>query len=273
MNKNKTYILIISFLAVAGLSFYLGTIFQGDSLLKTTENKFVGLEKNLTEFSEDTDFYRYLDLYTTLSNEEDYQYVKEAVERFEELEEIPDFIILILVNELFKDEKVKTILNNLKDEVYAEIKKELTKEEEDELFEKNTACANLITGITEQLASKYPEENKWSRYTTTKDEEFEFIFYSPTMKNCLYSTKYSYDYSDHDSYKDSYNTNSKRIYNVSSKTQLEEFTTYYSYNYPYLDDEERADETDKNKKGYAKFILENSNYNIDLIKDLSLYFW
>jgi hypothetical protein len=156
-----------------------------------------------------------------------------------------------------KDNDLKIIIENLKDKVYKETKKEISKEEENEIFEKNNKCAQLITGITEQLSKKY------NNTTSIKEkEELKFVTYSPTLKNCIYVTKYSYNYYSSVDYNDSYNYSSYIIYNASTNVKIDEYK-YYHYNYDYLSDEDIKN----NKKAYKKYILENTNYNVDLLED------
>jgi hypothetical protein len=70
------------------------------------EPKFIGLEKNLTEISKDTDFYKNLEIYESLLNDNDYEYLKERTEKLMPNEEdFNNFFIPIMMNELFKDEK------------------------------------------------------------------------------------------------------------------------------------------------------------------------
>ena len=116
-------------------------------------DEFSSLEKNLTELSKDTDFYRHTNVYMSLLSDEDFKHIKETTERYEESKEFEYLGMLVILNELFKDEKIKNIITDLKNMVFEKTKKELTKEEQGDLFEKNNACANLITGIKEQLQS------------------------------------------------------------------------------------------------------------------------
>jgi len=261
----KIYILIILFLIVGSLGFFAGKNSNG-----TSENDFANLEKNLTELKKDINFYKKLDLYMALMSENDYKSIKTKIEDSSVSEEFSDFMILFFMNELFEDENIKNTIITLKDEVYGIKNKELTEEQKRDLFEKDTACANLIFGIKEQLAKKY-KKNTYSTFSATSKEELEFIFYSPTINACLYSTEFSYNNDNYDDYSKSYYTKDKIIYNASTNTQLKSVATYYSSNYPYLSSEERKTTAEKNEIEYIKFILENSNYNIDLIKDLSWF--
>lgn len=238
---------------------------------KIENNKFKDLEKNLGELDKDVEFYKHFDLYLSLSDDKKYNQVKEKIDNFwNESKELENLFMLIVVNELFKDEETKNIVNELKKDVY-EYKK-LTKEEENEIFEKNNSCAILITSITEQLSNKYKNTDS----KITEKEELDFIFYSPKMKTCLYSTEYSYNYIPSfldykNDYKD-YWYSSKIVYNASTNAKINEYKTYYSLDYPLIIDKEESEkETERNKKNYTKFILENSNYNIELLKDMSIF--
>lgn len=223
-----------------------------------------GLEENMIEFYEDIYFYKGMNAYLSLLKEEQFQYIEDLMTQKEKGEKIEDLFVLLVVHEILQDEKAKEIMMTLKSEVQSFQNKELSKEDEQDLFEKNNSCALLVKDIKEQLSNKYRKDTSggFVSYSTEK-EELDFIFYSPTKKACLYSTTYTYDYDD---YPDNYTKTEKKVYNAFTQ-QKEESFKYYAYKYEHWDDED----IQKDKRAYIKFILENSNYNADLIGNISLY--
>ncbi|KPJ54991.1 hypothetical protein AMJ47_02955 [Parcubacteria bacterium DG_72] len=248
----KIIILLITIVVVLTLTniITVSFLFNDKETKDSKEGKFSGLELTLEELEKDLDFYKNLDIYFKLLDYEDSEYMGKIEERLDE--KIEDDFMLFAVSRIIEDERSKEIINKLKDEVYS---KKLTEEEKEEIFSKNNACAELATGINEQLKNKFE-----SSYNISKEEELEFIFYSPSLKSCLYSTAYEYS-STVDDY---YNKHTKIVYNASTQSKIDEFTVY-AYNYDYLDDED----IEKDRKRYVKFILENSGYNADLLKDIS----
>lgn len=211
--------------------------------------EFSNLEKNLTELKKDKEFYMSLGQFATLLDAQDYSYFSKVTDEASESgleEKMNEMFVLISVNELFKDEKIKNTVLSLKNKIEDEKNKAPNK---DTFFEKNTACANLTGAINSQLV---------------KDEKLEFIFYSPTKNSCLYATQYTFN-----SYGEEYYTYvEKRIYNGSTHSKIDTYNVYY-YNYPYLSEEEEESRTKNARAAYVKFILENSGYNADLLKDIS----
>ncbi len=237
---------------------------NGNDNKKNVASEYSELANNLELLEPDVDFYKNIYNYVNLLDEEEYKKFKTSAGKLdseENNEDLAGLITLIYVNELNKNNEVKAIIEDLKSQVYENTKKELSKDEENELFEKNNTCAQLITGITEQLKNKYENE-----LSTTENEELKFITYSPTLKKCVYVTDYSYRYTNISDYTESYNYSSYIIYNATTNTKINDYTYYY-YNYPYLSDEDEDVKSENNKKAYAKYILENTNYNVDLLKD------
>jgi len=175
---------------------------------------------------------------------------------------IQNIVILALVNEFMSDNETKKAVIELKDRVSNLIKD--SRIDKDTLFTKNTECAKLTSNIKDELAKKYK-----STSVVTEKEELNFIFYSPTLNTCTYTTDYSYNYSNYSSSKNQYYTkDSHRIYDVSSNKQLGDYPSYY-YEYPYLTKEEASIATKNGDRDYKKFVLENSGYNAKLLKDVN----
>ena len=225
-------------------------LFGDEEKENNKEGKFSGLESTLEKLEGDLDFYKNLDIYFKLLGHDDSEYMGKIEERLDE--KIEDDFILFAVSRIIEDDRSKEIINNLKDEVYS---KRLTEEEKEEIFSKNNACAELVPSIKEQLKDKYKQS-----YDISKQEEFEFIFYSPTIKSCLYSTSYSHT----NSTEDYYSEKSKMVYNASTQSKIDEYTVSI-FEHPYLTEEDAKN----GRKNYVKFILENSGYNADLLKDIS----
>jgi len=267
MKKVRIFIAIFVLISVFAIGYVLGLKSKAKEKINI-EPKFVGLEKNLTEISKDTDFYKNLDKYESLLNDNDYEYLKEKTEKIMSNEEdFNNLFIPITMNELFKDEKTKNIIIALRDNVYSVKNKILTKEEENELFEKNTACSNLVSEISKHLINK---EETSALSKTTQKEKLDFVFYSSKMKACIYSTGHLNRYDNYTDYKRGYTIYNKIIYNGSTQSKINEFRVYSFYN-DLSDSESRSKEEQNNQRNYYKFILENSNYNIDLLQNVSFY--
>ena len=184
---------------------------------ETALDKFSGLEKNLASLEKDWNFYDYLYYYQGLLNDSDYTYLRDIHEKIYYNDEYFKFTELWAINEMFKDEKAKNIIANLKSQVNEKITS--AQKDKDEIFQKNTACASLVNGIKEQLSKKY----KTSLYSLYLDEEetMSFIFFSPTMQSCLYTTEYR-KYT-HEPFSSEYR---KIVYNASNNTKIKDFLTF-----------------------------------------------
>jgi hypothetical protein len=259
---NKTLVLIIILLTTAlviTLLFAMG-ILTKDRVVSQSQSKFSGLEKNLTEMNKEIDFYKYVDSYMTLLEDKEYDYVNEKFQTLTNSDDAQNLIMVILMNELFKDERVKNDLISLKNNI-----SQAKKDQRNDAFQKNTACGNLVNDLQNQLKNKSKDETFLST-NTEETEKLEFIFYSPNLNTCLYATEYTYHYTDLKNYDKSWNKTAKKVYDASTNKELKDFTTYY-YNYPYLNSDEAREASEKDTRNFTKYILENSNYNIDLIKN------
>jgi len=216
------------------------------------KSDFNGIESALGEMEKDAYFYQNFNIFSNLFNDEDEKYFKQSIKKLEDEKFLEEKVSLLVLAGIFqKDPKIKEISENAKD-LYNKYK--LSDKDKEELFSKNNDCAKLVGDIKDGLKDKYKNS-----YGSTEKEELGFIFYSPTLKACVYSTNYEYSYASGDKY---YTKNSKIIYNASIQTKINEFDTY-AYQYPGMKDED----IERGKKLYAKFILENSGYNADLLKD------
>ncbi|MBI2609861.1 hypothetical protein HYW53_01650 [Candidatus Giovannonibacteria bacterium] len=230
---------------------------KGASGLPTkTDNRFSGLEEKLNELNKDIEFYRNIGAYASLLDDRQYEHVSSEFKKLgegydKEHSNLQDLFILYSVVELSRDADSEKALAELKDRVKK--LRESSSLNKDEAFSKNNECAKLSPSIKENLSD---------------DEEFKFMFYSPSMNSCLYVTYYS----EKSAFgaKEYYAANSFRIYDSSTSKQLKDFPDYY-YNYPYLSKDETDRKTAAGKRDYAKYILENSGYNADLIKDYTVF--
>jgi len=264
MKKIKIFIAIFVLISVFAMGYVLGLKLKTKEKINI-EPKFVGLEKNLTLLNKDIEVYKNFDYYLSLLDDEEYEYIEEKITKFSESDEMTNSYGLFILSELFKDEKTKSILTSLKDKVNAVKNRQLTKEEENELFEKNTSCSNLVTEISKGL--KASDSKTVLGVTTTTEEKLSFVFYSPTKKACLYVVEKNVRYSDINNWEKGYTTTTKLVYNASTQTLLgsyETFSLYYGDSDS--DRKSRSEETTENQRNFQKFILENSNYNIDLLK-------
>ncbi|MDO8589978.1 MAG: hypothetical protein Q7R69_01775 [bacterium] len=216
--------------------------------------------------NEDVEFYKYLNVYKSLLPEDKYKIVDERIKKVaeeadKEDSKIQNTLILTMSDEIKADPATKDILAQLKKDVADLVKN--SKIDKDTLFSKNTECAKLTSNIKDELSKKY----KNTTFVTEK-EELNFIFYSPSMNTCLYTTDYSYDYSNYNNVKSEYYTKkSDKIYDVSSNKQLGDYPSWYWLD-PSLSKEEADKAVTEGQKSYAKYIFENSGYNAKLLKDI-----
>lgn len=267
MAKNKLIILHLIIFVIIVTAFGL-LLTSKEKTLKTGESidpRFVGLERNLTLMNEDIEFYiDGFQYYLNLLNDEDYEYIEKLGESIFEQEAGPDIFYLFIFNELLKDEKAKNIIMDLKEGVEAVKSRELTKEEEKELFEKNISCSNLVAEISKKLTTSTDETFLGE---VTIEESLDFVFYSPTRKSCLYVVERKKTYWDNNDWKKNYNTIEKIVYDASTQTLLQSYEIYSYYGDDGdLEQKNRREKDKKNKRAFAKFILENSNHNTELLK-------
>ena len=213
--------------------------------------------------NKDYEFYKHISSYISLLPDEKLEIVDKRIEKVagsmeQDNSDLAKAIVLVYANEINKDKQTEQILSELKDNIASLVRSSAI--DENTIFSKNTECAKLSSNIKGELKGKY------SKGSATESEELNFIFYSPTLNTCLYTTNYTYNYSNFAFGKsDYYSKNSYRIYNVSSNNQLGDYPSYYSLEYPYLSKDEQDKSTKKGKRDYAKFVLENSGYNAKLL--------
>ena len=257
MNKKTILIIILLLSNVLTLYFLVNPISLKDIGQAEKDNS-EGLDAILLKIEKDSYFYQNLDTFSALFNDEDSKYFENFGKKMEDEKFTEEKLILVYLATIFqKDSKIKEIAEKTKD-FYNE--KKISDTEKEELFSKNNECAKLVDGIKSGLKNKYKNS-----LTTTESEGFGFIFYSPSLKTCVYSADYDYSYSAGGDY---YTKASKIVYNASTQSKIDEFNVY-AYEHPYITD----DDTERGRKLYYKFILENSGYNADLLKDLGYSFF
>lgn len=258
MDKKTNTLLIVSITLVITNIITLYFLFGGNNITTNTKGEFGGIEKILGDIEKDSYFYQNLNTFSALFSDEDSKYFEDFGKKMQDEKFEEKKLILVYLASIFqRDSKIKEISEKIKN-FYN--KNKLSDTEKEELFSKNNDCAKLVDGIKNGLKDKYKNSS-----TTTESEGFGFIFYSPTLKTCVYSTDYDYSYSYGKEY---YTKASKIVYNASVQTKIEEFSTS-AYKHPYVNDED----TKRGRKLYSKFILENSGYNADLLKDSGYSFF
>lgn len=258
----KNIIIFLLIITIAGLLFF-------DLKGKFTANKVeVSGKGNTTEdLGTRIEFYKYLNTYSGLLSDEDFETFSNRMAKLEEDtgkddSDIRKALVLAMANEVLKDAKTKTIVFELEKKVA--ILKESSKLNADVLFAKNTECAKLTSNIKDELSKKYKSVG-----STTEKEELNFIFYSQSLNTCIYTTKYDYDYFNYSSGKsENYSKNSFRVYDISTNKQLGDYPNYY-YKYPFMPEDEAKSAIKKALRSYKKFILENSGYNAKLLNDIN----
>lgn len=158
-------------------------------------------------------------------------------------------IYAVILFEANKEVELRDALQKRLAEYQTE-KEKLSKLDSSDLFSKNNSCSNIASDIKKELKA---------------EEEFEFIFYSPVLNECVYSISRSTNASK--GYKDC-----KILLSGTTRKELGNYLVYGSYNYEdflgnkrdSLDDQIKTD-----KKKYLDFVLTNSLYNFDLLKDVS----
>jgi len=153
---------------------------------------------------------------------------------------------------LFEASKKTDLMDALQKRLadYKAEKEKLSKLDSSDLFSKNNSCSNLASDIKKELKAK---------------EEFEFIFYSPVLNECAYSISRSVDATK--GYRDY-----KVLLSGTTRKELGNYLVYGSYNYEDFSgnkSDSLEDQIKTDKKKYLDFVLINSLYNFDLLKDVS----
>jgi hypothetical protein len=252
--------LIVTIITVVAIIFIYNNYYKKNEVTTQNNNtKFAGLEKELTDLEKDIDFYRNMDNYKYLLSKEELDILDKKIDEAEEDEEFENFAIIFYTSYFSKQKDIKDLFEKLKNEIDTK-KIKYTKTEEDNLFNKNNSCISLTDTLEKKLS---------------KDEELNFIFYSPTTKSCLFVATNKYRYSS-GSYMNnnyvSYGYDTLKIYNSDGQSEIGSYIIAYSSDYPHLSKEKAEAAASANKASFIKYILENSNYNVDLLKDTSFYF-
>ena len=220
------------------------------------DGKYNGLEKYLTTTEKEITFYKNLNNYKYLLGKEDLKTLDKTLNEFEINKENEDLFILFSTFLLKKDPSMTAIFDKIKKEVNSK-KTVYTKSDEDNNFNKNNSCIDLSKSLSDKLP---------------KDEKFNFIFYSPTTKSCLYVSTEKYRHQGGYFDEKSYGYDTLKVYNSVSQSNVGSYLIAYSYDYPNKSKEDIENETNNNKANFVKYILENSNYNADLFKDMSFVY-
>ncbi len=218
-------------------------------------NKYAGLEKDLVSREKDLEVLKSLDNYKYLLSKEDVSIFDKSSNEFFDSNE--DLAIIVAAHFLFEEPELNNLFEKIKEEI--SLKKVVyTKEEEDDLFNKNNSCIDLSKSLEEKLPS---------------EETLDVIFYSPKTKSCLYvaTKKYRIEANKYNDYS-SYGRDIFKIYNSTNQAELGSYITAYSYDYPDKSNSDADIETEKNKANFIKYILESSNYNAGLLEDISFYY-
>lgn len=196
-------------------------------------------------------YYADFGAYTYLLDSTEYDKVQDSISKIGEDKEFEKQITLMAMKLLFdKDPSIRASLEQVMDKV------ELAKTE-DKFFEKNTSCAALAPGIKSSLTSK-------SSFYGQITNEFEYIFYSPTLDTCIYTVHRTEPGDDFTS------THYKDVFNANTQSLIEGYRVNSSEDY---DDDSEESRSKQGTRNYIKYILENSNYNVDLLRDTSyIYF-
>jgi len=230
INKNNFVTVIVSLFVGFSLSMFLG----GDSSVSISPN-------NKTKIENDYEYYKYVSGYKYLLNTEEEKRFDELIENIDD-DELVKKLAISYMDVLFKESgEVKEIIDGVINEV-KENKKDI------DYFDKNTSCVSLESSIKDSISS---------------DDSLEFIFYSPSYDSCLYVVSNSYKKNPSDIYSYSY-IYEKDIYKAGSSQPIKTFRVYGSDDY---DDEFENNKSKKGVKEFVNFVLENSNYNMELLED------
>ena len=199
-----------------------------------------------TETVENWHFYKQLPIILELVDPE---FTEELEKQFENEEEGAQSISAVLLFELNKNENLRNAMQKRFAD-YQDGKEKMSKLDLSDLFQKNNACSNLASDIEKGLKEK---------------EEFEFIFYSPVLNECIYSISRTKDANK--GYKDY-----KVLFSGTTRKELDDYLVYISYNYKDILGGKRdslKEQVKTEKKKYLDFVLTNSLYNFDLLEGVS----
>lgn len=236
---------LIGAILLAGVAgFFLGQ--QSGSLFGTSTTSSDKIGPTFSQLEEDKDFYKDVFLYSALLPQKDYLHIKDEIDQLDE-REVQNLVMLTAASKLFNaSERNREIFLSLRDQV--ENKKDANAESD--TFEKDASCADLTSNVKQDLG---------------EDEEFQFMFYSPTRDSCLYSIEYSS--SSGSLFDDNYESQTEyQVYDAHTQKMINEYEVRHS---DMSDESSLKEEVEVNRKGYVSFILENSGYNTELLEDIS----
>jgi len=257
MDKIKILVIVMAVTLInAGMSYSIFNYISNDDKGKKISDEEL-ISDTIKLVKNNWDFYKHINLTLDMV---DANLLDSVAEQFED-EEDGDFrknVIAIAVHTINQKPEIKEKIDNIKI-AYDNSKSEEAILHKDSLFEKNTACAALIPGISEKIE---PGDSVGGK------NEFEYIFYSSSHNNCIYSVALVED--GKEGYK-----HYKALYNASSNSELGKYLINVSYSFEdYLGNKGDSfdEQVSNDKKKYVKFVLENSYFNFDLFKDLSYFY-
>lgn len=248
----ETLLLIVTGLFLLNLNNKNNQPKKAETGLNTNTSSF---NKELSLLLSNKDFYKNIGTYHNLLNDNDYKNYTELENKLYDDKDAEDFIGLVTLAYIFEhNPTIKDSFLNLKGELQKK-QTQFTEEQQKNNFEANNKCVQLISDLAEKMG---------------ENEKTEFIFYSEKLNDCIYVTRNKYitgsgfDKTGYDEF---------FVYKSSTQQKMDSYLIGYHYNYTYGGTADEKTETERNnKRKFIKFILENSNYSVDLIKDLKFYY-
>ena len=200
---------------------------------------FHGLEEQLNIFNENKGFYNNFRYYINLLDEEQFDYLNDAIADSEKgMERIRQINWFVNLYDLFRDEQVAEIIYSLEDDI------EKNKSNSSEYENGQYSC------------EKYVEERK---IKTTKP--IKFVYYDMTLEKCAYV---SYGEEVVDDIPGN-TMNFLYISNLVDNTEIDKFGVKNDALVRYGDYEqiERIE-----KRRFIKYILQSTDYNVDLFGEV-----
>ena len=180
--------------------------------------------------------------YFYLLDSDNYSRLMEMSSKIEEKKDLDNLVLGVYINYVFsQDPALEKSLNAVMKEVS-------TKKQNISYFDKDTSCAALTSNIKNGLKS---------------NEDLETIFYSPTLDSCLYVITQSNEGSSYNNYVSEVY---KKIYKSTSNSAIESYKVYSSDRYK---NDISEKESDSGARNLVRYILENSNYNVDVLQNIS----
>lgn len=195
----------------------------------------------------DKDFIGNLVAYINLLDNNEYEQYWESISQIDEDQALQEEMSALTLGFLFeKKPELKAMIEELQRKVN-------DSKTEEKYFEQNTACAALVPGINANL------ETSIKTFISTETREIETMFYSPVLETCVYVVNSTTI--ENNPYKTIVR---KQVYNGNSQSLIQ---TYYIYSSDDYENEAQGNRSEDEKRNFVKFILENSNYNVELLKD------